>query len=195
MTFPIFAAGDVLRATDMNGVGLWKVASATFSGITTGAPLDVNSVFSSNYSNYVLHLRASQTGSNSSVQIRMRTVSTQETRAVYNYGWGGSFVTSTPTYNFAAYSVTNPFSPDTSYWTGITAAAGYSGTTRLDIWDPNNARQTRIQGQAYTDYNGTYYNVAVSGTGEVGTSDVYTGFRLFPIAGTISGEYTLYGYK
>jgi hypothetical protein len=195
MTFPVFTAGEVLRAQDMNAVGMWKVASATFSGITTGAPLDVNSVFSSNYTNYLLTFNVSATVANAIVQLRMRTVAAQEAGAVYNFGWNGQWVSAGPVYNEGAFSTANPFAPETAFFSGVSAGTGYSGTSRVEIYSPNATRQTRITGQSYTDYTGTFYNVVLAGSGEVSTSTAYTGFRIYPAAGTISGEYTLYGYN
>lgn len=195
MGYPVFASGDVLNASDMNNVGLWKIATATYSGITSAAPLDVNNVFSADYTNYVILFRSSQTTANGALQIRMRTVGAQEAGAVYNYAWGGSYVGAGPAYNFGGFSVTNPFAPDTAFFTGISAGNGYSGTSRLEIHSPNAARATRLLCQAYTDYTGTFYNVAISGSGEVATSTQYTGFRIYPVAGTASGQYTVYGYR
>jgi hypothetical protein len=199
MAIKTFTTGEVLTAADTNtylaNSGLTYIAGASFSGITSGAPLDVNSVFSSTYTNYVLLLRQSQTVANGFFCLRMRTVSTLESGSVYNYGWGGSYVGVGPSYNFAAYSVSNPFAPDNVFFAGPTPGTSYSGTSQLEIMSPNATRETRILGQAYTNYSGTYYNVAISGTGEVGTSTAYTGFRLFPSAGTAAGEYALYGYR
>jgi hypothetical protein len=198
MTFPVFAAGDVLRATDMNAVGMWKVAGASFSGITTGAPLDVNNVFSSDYTNYRLIVRIAVTGqNNSSLCLRMRTVAAQETGSLYNYGWGGSYVQSGPVFQWGGYSITNPFAPDTFFFAGATPGIGYTGTISMDLFSPNATRQTRFVGQGYTDYTGANYNVAIHGAGELQTSTAYTGFRIFPstASGSYTGEYALYGYK
>jgi hypothetical protein len=199
MAIKTFSDGVSLPASDINSYltnsGLVYIAGATFSGVTTGAPLDVNSVFSSTYNNYVLVMRQSQTVANASMCIRMRTVGAQENAAVYNYGWGGNYVTAGPGYNWAGYALSNPFSPDTLFFTGMTPGNGYSAHTRLEIMSPNQTRETRILGQAYNNYTGTYYNVAISGTGEVATTTAYTGFILFPFTGTASGEYALYGYR
>jgi hypothetical protein len=195
MSYPSFNVGEVLTAADMNAVGLWKIANATFTGITSAAPLDVNGVFSSNYSNYLLLLRSSQTVANGSLIIRMRTVSAQEAGAVYNYGFGGAYVGAGPVYNFGGFAQTNPFGPDTGFFGGITPGNGYSGNSRFDIYSPNEARATRFAGQGYTDYTGTWYNASLLGNGEVATNTQYTGFRLFPNAGTAAGEYTVYGYR
>jgi hypothetical protein len=50
MSFPVFASGDVLNASDMNGVGLWLVKSQT---IGTGvSSVVVTGAFSADYDNY-----------------------------------------------------------------------------------------------------------------------------------------------
>lgn len=186
---------QVSGGTAVGNSGLVYIAGASFSGITSGAPLDVNSVFSSTYTNYVLVLRVSQTVANGSSLLRMRTVAAQESSSVYNHGWGGGYVSSVPAYNWDGFSFSNPFSPDNYFYLGMSPGVGYSSTCRLEIMSPNVARTTRFTGQAYTDYTGTWYNTSLAGSGEVGTSTQYTGFRFYPAAGTASGEYTIYGYR
>lgn len=199
MAIKTFSDGVSLPASDINtfltNSGLVYIAGASFSSVTSGAPLDVNSVFSSTYTNYLLVLRVSQTVATGSTVFRMRTAGAADSGAIYSYAWGGTFIGVGPVYNFAGYATTNPFSPATEMFTGIAAGAGYSGTARIDIQSPNVARGTRMLGQAYTDYSGTYYNTALTAGGEVSSVTQYTGFRLYPTAGTASGEYALYGYR
>lgn len=194
-TPPDFTAATSLAAATLQKVGLWRVTSGTFTGITTGAPLDVSSVFTSDYTNYLLHLRASATVANANVVVRMRTNAGQDAGNVYNYSWGGNFVAAGPVYTWGSYAGTNPFAPETSMFSGMLIGNGYSGTTRLEFFSPNLARATRMNGQSYVDYTGTHYNVTLTAAGEVSNTTIYTGFRIFPIAGTIAGEYALYGYN
>lgn len=56
MTYPVFASGDVLNASDMNAVGLWLVK--TFTVTTTATTQDITSCFSSTYSNYRIEVDA-----------------------------------------------------------------------------------------------------------------------------------------
>lgn len=51
MSFPVFAIGDVLNASDMNAVGMWKIAS---TGTTSSSNLIVDNVFTTDYTNYRL---------------------------------------------------------------------------------------------------------------------------------------------
>jgi hypothetical protein len=52
MTFPVFSAGEVLRAQDMNAVGMWRVGGGSFTNV---ASFDIVG-FSSDYDNYQLVL-------------------------------------------------------------------------------------------------------------------------------------------
>ena len=50
MTYPVFASGDVLNASDMNGVGLWLVKSHTIgAGVTEST---ITSCFNADFDNY-----------------------------------------------------------------------------------------------------------------------------------------------
>ena len=49
MTFPVFASGDVLNASDMNAVSGWLVASGSNSNTTS---LVIDNCFSADYANY-----------------------------------------------------------------------------------------------------------------------------------------------
>jgi hypothetical protein len=49
MTFPTFSSGEVLRAADMNAVGMWRVGGTSFAST---AAVQVDNVFTSDYRNY-----------------------------------------------------------------------------------------------------------------------------------------------
>lgn len=199
MAIKTFTAGEILTAADTNtylaNSGLVYVAGASFSGITNAAPLDINSVFSATYTNYVLVLRVSQTVSNASFLSRMRTVSTLESGSVYQHAWGGGYVGAGPVFNWAGFSYSVPASPDNYWYMGISPAANNNANLVLNILSPQAALPTRFTGQAFTYYQGTYTNVALNGGGSVETNTQYTGIRLYPSAGTTSGEYAIYGYR
>jgi hypothetical protein len=50
MSFPVFASGDILTATDMNGVGLWLVKTQTIG--TAVSSVTVTGAFSTDYDAY-----------------------------------------------------------------------------------------------------------------------------------------------
>lgn len=52
MTYPVFATGDVLPASDMNAIGLWLVKSQTVgSGVSS---VTVTGAFNANFDNYLI---------------------------------------------------------------------------------------------------------------------------------------------
>jgi hypothetical protein len=68
MTFPVFASGDVLNASDMNAVGGWLLSSGSMGTSTTKA---VDNVFSSSYDNYYIIISGlKQAGTSNSLQWR-----------------------------------------------------------------------------------------------------------------------------
>lgn len=194
MTFPVFANGDALPASDMNAIGVWRLANATFTGVTNAAPLDINGVFSSNYDNYKLIIRSSQTVATGNNFFRLRTASTVETANLYNYATYGAWVAAGPTYQNGNYANTSPFAPDSAFYFGG-VGNGYSVSAEYDIFSPNETRSTRISGSFYLDYSGTLYNVAMQSIGELQTTTAYTGLRIYPSAGSMAGEYWIYGYR
>lgn len=196
-TPPDFTAGTSLAAASLNGIGLWEVKSENSVTATNGAPYGVQSVFTSDYRNYRLVWYASQTVANGDFSIQFYTgTNTPATTAVYGYAWGGSWATATPTYSWAAYSQTSPFTPSTLLYLGATIGTGYSAHGWLDIYTPQIANtSTRFMGQAFCAYTGLYYNLALHGSGGAETSSQYTGFRFIPSAGTATVTYRLYGYR
>ena len=54
MTFPVFASGDVLNASDMNGVGLWLVKTQTIATSPAPTSVVVTGAFSADYDNYLI---------------------------------------------------------------------------------------------------------------------------------------------
>ena len=81
-------------------------------------------------------------------------------------------------------------------FTGLSVAAGYAGNFTATIMSPNAAQATIFFAEAWTQYHGTYYNVASIGGGSVENSTQYTGFRLYPSSGgTATINYRLYGLR
>ena len=65
MPVPVFTAGEVLTAANMNQIGLWKVASGSIA--LTTSPVNITSVFDdTKFSNYrVLFNVTNRSGTNS----------------------------------------------------------------------------------------------------------------------------------
>jgi len=86
MGYPDFVSGDVLNASDMNAVGLWKVASGTLSLTTTAT--NVTGVFSSNYKQYRLLLNTTARSTSNRVDLRYIAGTTPAATGYYNAGIG-----------------------------------------------------------------------------------------------------------
>ena len=183
MAFPVFSPGDVLNASDMNAVGLWKVANATF---TTVGTVNVNNCFTSDYVNYRLIVKLSASSTTQSVSMRMRASGTDSSASYYFSGLGSNFSADTTAYFSRSNNATSAI-------VMISQATGIRSLV-LDVMNPQLAENTYFHG-AYTDFNAAL-NYSVGGAHLVATA--YDGFSLFAGAGggaTISGSYIVYGYK
>jgi hypothetical protein len=180
MTFPSFSVGEVLRAQDMNAVGLWKVASGTLSLTTTAT--NVTGVFSSTYKNYLVLLNITARSTSNRFDMRY-IVGTTPTSANYYQGGIASDYASNTTLYFQRSNNDNQLYFDTT-----TNVASY----RLDIFQPNDATvATRHHGQHASV--GTGYSFAFGGVQTALTA--FTGFQLFTSTGTMTVEYQVFGYQ
>lgn len=198
MGYPTFNVGEVLTASDMNAVGLWKI-TPTVSGsgmsvsgnevvLTNVSNGEIRSVFSSAYRNYRVVLNHS-CSTTVSVNLEMLSgTNTPETGAVYRWGAVG-YISVNATYNDAA-TATTSFA---GFSQGAVSDAG-SAHTIAEFAQPNVASRTWIKtsnGFEWTS-NTVYmreYNVLVD------TATQYTGFRLLTSTGTITGTINIYGWK
>ena len=193
MGYPSFSAGDVLAASDMNAVGLWKNTSATVTSvggtsatasngtITIGSgntSVTVSSAFSSDYTNYrIIFDGGTGSGTNNlSFQLSGITGSVYRQLGFYQ-AWG----TAAPTdYADGAGA--------TSWLVAQVTTSGYSWI--MDITGPQAAR---------------IKFATISGLGSVSqytfpsfcnSTTSATGFVLTPGAGTITGgTIRIYGYR
>lgn len=180
MTYPSFNSGDVLNASDMNAVGLWKVASGTLSLTTTAT--NVTGVFSSDYKNYRLIMSTTARSTTNRVDFRYINGTTPTSSGYYNAGLGSDYSANTVLY----YQRSNN---DAQIY-------GYNQADRqrviMDIYSPNIATFTAHTGQM-TDINTAY---SFSFGGQQNTSNaVFTGFQLFTSTGTATVEYQVFGYR
>ena len=178
MTYPVFATGDVLNASDMNAVGLWKVAMSTFSG---SSGVEIQNCFSSDYENYLL-LVNHYGSSASNIQLQYMTgTNTKDTAATYNRtGW--YWITSIN--NFNQVNTTSDF------LSNHTTTATQPSSTQLWIYQPNQAEWTNSQ---LNNFDPGAVIVFCSYTKK--TTSQYTGLYIFPSAGTMTGTATVYGAR
>jgi hypothetical protein len=175
MTYPVFASGDVLNASDMNAVGLWLVKTqAVGTGVSSVA---VTGAFSSDYDNYkVVYSGATSTGAEIRLQLGSAT----------------SLYFNTLLYGLS-YAAPTPQGIGTNS-AAIWSYVGWGETTfanvDCDLYSPFLTKHTTFRAPFMGDQN-TGHN---SGIHKSATS--FTGFSLVSAVGTFQGgTIRVYGYR
>lgn len=176
MTYPSFAAGEVLGAADMNAVGLWLVKTQT---VGTGvSSVTVTGAFSANYDAYKILWTNGQASNSTAINMQLGSSTTgYYSGSIYSIYAGGTGSTRD----------NNVF----GFFNFIGACAVDTGTSlSLDVINPFLARPTLVGGPfMVTDVAG-----ATGGVHKVSAS--YTSFTLTPGAGTFTGgTIRVYGYR
>ena len=175
MTYPVFASGDVLNASDMNGVGLWLVKSQTVG--TAVSSVTVTGAFSADYDAYKV-VYVGGVGS-TALNINMTLGASAST-----YNMALPYVT----YGSGTASGTS-LSAATS-WALIGTATANSASLDVDLFNPFLAQYTRALGIYVSDTEaGTYAGIHK-------TASSYTAFTLTTSTGTLTGgTISVYGYR
>lgn len=190
MTFPVFAAGDVLAASDMNAVGCWLLETKTLTA--SAGPIQFDNKFTTDYDSYRLVGSFLQNTSTGDWSIQFQDAANAPiTGANYNTFLGGSFLNSgTPT--FAGFS-RGPTA--TSILIGGSIATKYGGF-EVTFIRPRAAVETigstTVNG---ADYSATLTDLHLNGGYVHELATAYYGFRINISAGTVTGKVSLYGYK
>lgn len=178
-TPPTFSTGAVLTAAQINSVGLWKVASTTFSG---SSGVEMQNCFSSDYRNYLVQVvYYGSVGTNTQTQY-MTGTNTKDATANYNrfgFYWNAGVT------NFNQSSTTSDFVINH----GTTATD--TSTAQITIYSPNLATRTMSTSNGYSGDSGLTTFLSFNKA----TTTAYTGLYLFPTSGTITGSITVYGMR
>lgn len=194
MTYPVFSAGDILTATDMNNVGMWLVNTCTVTStggtaatasngvITVGngnTTLTISDAFSASFENYLIQY--SNGGMTNDTAIAMQIGSAASGHyGSYVYGsYASTAVAAANDNNAAAFSYIGGGDPFTGAGANVT------------LLNPFLTKQTYVHAGpvAYTTNVGTY-------VGRLATATSYTSFRFFPVAGSFTGgTIRVYGYN
>lgn len=179
MTFPVFATGDVLNASDLNAVSGWLVKTQTVGSAVTS--VTVTGAFSADYDNYRIIYDGGTATSNGSLQFRLDN-------ATSGYMYAVSY---------------NQYNATTILGTGSSAAAAYveagrhttvRNSVNLEVFNPFLTAQTGFR-SASVDYSGAA-GFIVTGGGMLNNTTSYTGFILLTTAGTMTGgTIRVYGYR
>jgi len=168
MTFPVFASGDVLNASDMNGVGLWLVKTqAVGSGVASVA---VTGAFSADYDNYLITYSGGTMSTSNALGLQLGSSTT---------GYYGVLLftnTVVPTPTAAGDNNVSYF----SFCGG--AEANQAANLLCDVMGPFLSSYTKLRNGSYQNSNnyGAY-------NGEHRVASSYTDFTLIPAGGTMTG--------
>jgi len=177
MGFPVFASGDVLNASDMNAVGLWRVATGSFSAASS---FDVIG-FSSDYRYYKLVYSAQRvdTVGNTIFYAQLFDGATARTTGYYASAFFSSYLGTTG----VGYTTNN----GSSFMAGL-ADSGQPGLQSFDIFGTPSFSMT---GNAWDVGSARQYTLGANRF----TSEAYDRIRFTGSAGTVTGTWRLYGYK
>lgn len=177
MSYPVFASGDVLNASDMNAVGMWLI---TTQNITAGTNLQtISNCFSSTYKNYkIVFSEVDMVNADDGIQVYF-----EATAPASNYFSRQQYSKYDGTAN--AFNSTNNGG---YWWTGL---GGTESNTHLimDISNPNLAKYTTFSCQWQSD------NYAGWAGGQVKTTTQYTSIRFKAGGNFNSGSIQVYGYR
>jgi len=189
MPVPDFSPGEVLTAAAMDSIGLWEIE---VKDVVNAGTIDFTNVFSTNYTGYLLTWQYVQNTSQADLQFQFRD-SGGAVASGYRWGYGGNYVSGgTPTFAGFSFQVTDA----TQCYIGSGANVGARASGHLIMPSPTGSTICYGHGQAASiNYTGTLTNVYLTGGIVHNTTTNRTGIRLFPGAGTVTGKFSLYGYR
>ena len=179
MTFPVFASGDVLNASDMNAVGLWLVKTQTIG--TAVSSVTVTGAFSSDYENYRIIVNGGVGSNTTDGRLTLGSTATGYYATSVYTAWGSNTVFGSAQSNAAFFAQSIRISP--------TSIDGW-----FDLRSPNLAKATGFSGQCVSMNTADAGFVGV--VGYLNDSTQYTAFTITPSAGTMTGgTIRVYGYR
>jgi hypothetical protein len=183
MSYPSFTAGEVLNASDMNAVGLWRVGGGALSGSST----NFAGVFTSDYTNYRIVIDSLNVNSTSDIYFRMLSGTTPATGLHYSFAYYGI---SENNVGLNSTGAGQGFG-----YLGFTSnlASTILGTVSLDISGPQLAQRTFCTVNA-VGYSSAFYSRV--GFSHHNLLTAYDGIQFTTAtAATITGNVSIYGYR
>ena len=180
MTFPSFSVGEVLRAQDMNAVGMWLVKTQAVGAGVSSVP--VTNCFSADYDNY----KITYTGGTGNTF--------QDISMILGATTSGYYWTDTATsYVNGAVSGLGSNTTSNAYWRVGKVTTG-GAVVNMDITCPFVAGVRPFFNSIGSFATSTGTGVMNAGFLDNGSS--YTGFTLNPIGSTLTGgTIRVYGYR
>ena len=176
MTYPVFTTGEILRAADMNAVGLWLVKTqAVGSGV---ASVTVTGAFSSDYDSYRIVYQGGTTSGSASIRFQLGGI----TGSVYQqYGYYGNYGSGT----------LNGYGPAAAtLWTDLSPATSDGYAWHFDLHNP--FLSLRKFGRVFASSTSGVHELALY----CDSTTSATEFTVSPSAGTMTGgTIRVYGYR
>ena len=199
MSYPSFSVGDVLAASDMNAVGLWRITNCTVTStggtsatasngvITIGngnTNVRINNAFSADYDFYKIIFSGGGMTGDIAIQMRMGT-GTPTT----GYYWS-SVLGRYDNLGSLAGGGTN---------VGLWAGVGFGSTTgilcEVEVTNPFTAHRTGIKAQHWDTRTGGGTGYGVTG-GHLADTTSYTDCQFIASSGSFTGgSIRVYGYR
>jgi hypothetical protein len=150
------------------------IETASFSG---SSAVNINNVFSSTYDNYKIVSTFSLASGNPNIRFRMRLSGTDATGS--NYEYSHTFIETSAVFTREINQTSGALS------IGITA----NHRLEIDVFSPFLTTSTVLNQVSGFGF----YSQLVSNRHTLGNS--YDGLTIFPASSTISGDYSVYGYR
>lgn len=185
-TPPDFTAGQVLTAAQMNAIGAWVVQS---KNVSAASVVQFDQAFTTDFDSYFLvgtYLHNTTAGN---LNFTLQDVSNNSVANNYNGVIGGGYTNAgTPTFGGFNAPV------NAASLTVCASVAADYGSFQMTIQAPRRAVKTQgvLTTQA-VNWSATLTNVFVTGGFSHTLATAYYGCRLTPAAGTVTGQFTLYG--
>jgi hypothetical protein len=179
MPVPDFSPGEVLTASAMDAIGLWRINEFTLSGGTT----NLTNIFSADYANYLLVVSGASTSGAVVDTFQMLNGTTPATGLSYNYSrWTSSSPSTASQLKFQSAG-------------GIITTGSSPQSFTINISNPFLAAKTTINtnGQYGANTDEAYIEM-ISAIHTLSTS--YNGISFIATGTTwTAGKVTVYGYR
>ena len=178
MTYPVFASGDVLNASDMNAVGLWLVKTQTIG--TAVSSVTVTGAFSADYDNYKITAVGGTQSTGGNIALTLGSAAT-------GYYYSMLYV------DYAAPAAASPLRAQNVASFAYAGSGNQGLSVDVDLQNPFATTRTNLRAlvaQNKTDGFAAFQN------GFLNDATSYTAFTLTISSGTMTGgTVRVYGYR
>jgi hypothetical protein len=183
MPVPVFTAGEVLTAANMNRVGSFTTGTGTVSGSTR---LNIPSCFSSSFINYRVVISGLTHASAANIRIRF-SISGTDTE-------GSSYFTQRVEMTGGTVTPVSIINDNAIFPSFVNSTAGSFASISFDVFTPNVASPTTVAGIA-NRIDGTTSLYTVSFSGLQSQSTAFDGISVVGNTGNIACTMKVYGYR